>query len=67
MFGIQLLTIGTTEILIIAACILLLFGGAKIPGLMRSLGQGVKSFKQGMNEPLESEKKEENETQTKDQ
>ena len=44
MFG-----IGTQEILIIALIILLLFGGKKIPELMRGLGKGVKSFKDGMN------------------
>ena len=41
---------GWPEILIIALVILLLFGGAKIPELMKGLGKGVKSFKQGMNE-----------------
>lgn len=43
--------IGTPEILLIAAVVLLLFGGKKIPELMRGLGKGVKSFKDGMNEP----------------
>ena len=38
------------EWIIIALVILLLFGGKKIPELMRGLGKGVKSFKQGMNE-----------------
>jgi len=42
--------IGTWEIVAIVLVILLLFGGKKIPELMRGLGQGVKSFKQGMNE-----------------
>ena len=37
-------------VLIIAFVVLLLFGGRKIPELMRGLGKGVKSFKQGMNE-----------------
>ncbi len=40
--------IGTTEVIIIAVLILLLFGGKKIPELMRGLGKGVKSFKEGM-------------------
>lgn len=40
--------IGTPEILLIAAVVLLLFGGKKIPELMRGLGKGVKSFKDGM-------------------
>ena len=47
----------TGEVLIIVAVILLLFGGKKIPELMRGLGKGVKSFKQGMNEVEEELKK----------
>lgn len=54
-----LLFIGTTELLIIAAVALLLFGGKKVPELMKGLGKGVKSFKQGMNEPLDEETTEE--------
>ncbi len=42
--------IGMGEILIIALIILLLFGGRKIPELMRGLGKGIRSFKDGMNE-----------------
>ena len=42
--------IGMQEILVIALIILLLFGGKKIPELMKGLGKGVKSFKEGMNE-----------------
>ena len=45
MFG-----LGLQEILIIALIVLLLFGGKKIPELMKGLGKGVKSFKEGMNE-----------------
>ena len=51
----QLLFIGTTELLLIGGLALLLFGGKKLPEMMKGLGQGVKSFKQGMNEPLEEE------------
>ena len=40
--------LGTGEIIIIALVVLLLFGGKKIPELMRGLGKGVKSFKDGM-------------------
>lgn len=40
--------IGMTEIIIIALIVLLLFGGKKIPELMRGLGKGVRSFKDGM-------------------
>lgn len=44
----QLLFIGTSELLLIAALALLLFGGKKLPELMRGLGQGIRSFKEGM-------------------
>ncbi len=49
----QLLFIGWTEILVIALVVLLLFGGKKIPELMKGMGQGVKSFKDGMNGTLD--------------
>ncbi len=42
--------IGGGEIIVIALIVLLLFGGKKIPELMKGLGKGVKSFKEGMNE-----------------
>ena len=42
--------IGPWQIIIIALVIVLLFGGKKIPELMKGLGKGVKSFKEGMNE-----------------
>ena len=41
--------IGQTELIIIVVIIVLLFGGKKIPELMRGLGKGVRSFKDGMN------------------
>lgn len=50
--------IGTTELLLIGAIILLLFGGKKLPDLMKGLGQGVRLFKQGINEPIQEEKSE---------
>lgn len=46
--------IGTREIILIVLVVLLLFGGKKIPELMRGLGRGVKSFKEGMNGVEES-------------
>lgn len=42
--------IGTTELLLIAALALLLFGGKKLPELMRGLGKGVREFKEGVKE-----------------
>ena len=42
--------LGTGEIIIIALVVLLLFAGKKIPELMRGIGKGVKSFKDGMND-----------------
>lgn len=44
------MNLGFQEILIIALVILLLFGGKKIPELMKGLGKGVKSFKDGLKE-----------------
>lgn len=42
--------IGATEIIIIVFILVLLFGGKKIPELMKGLGQGIRSFKKSMNE-----------------
>lgn len=47
--------IGATEIILISAVILLIFGGKKLPELMKGMGKGVKSFKEGMSEPTEEE------------
>ena len=44
-----MLGIGTPELLFIILIVLLLFGGKKIPELMKGLGKGVRSFKDGMN------------------
>lgn len=44
MFG-----LGAPELIFIALIILLLFGGKKIPEMMKGLGKGVRSFKEGMN------------------
>ena len=48
--------VGMWEVIIIALVVLLLFGGKKIPELMKGIGKGVRSFKEGMKE-VESEVK----------
>ena len=48
--------VGGWEIIVIALLVLLLFGGKKIPELMKGLGKGVKSFKEGMKEVEEDVK-----------
>ena len=50
--------IGTTELVLLSGLALLLFGGKKLPEMMRGLGQGVKEFKKGMKDISEPEKKE---------
>ena len=57
--------LGTGEVVIIALVVLLLFGGKKIPELMRGLGKGVKSFKDGMHD-LENEINKEPETKSEE-
>lgn len=42
--------LGMQEVLLIVLVVLLFFGGKKIPELMKGLGKGVRSFKEGMNE-----------------
>ncbi len=52
--------LGTGEILLIVLAILLLFGGKKLPEMMRGMGRGVKEFKDAMNEPTVEKKDDEN-------
>lgn len=57
--------IGAGEIIIVALVILLLFGGKKIPELMKGLGKGVRSFKDGINDiekEINAEPQKKNET-----
>jgi sec-independent protein translocase protein TatA len=54
LFVLPLAMIGMWEVVIIALVVLLLFGGKKIPELMKGLGKGVKSFKEGIKD-VESE------------
>lgn len=52
-------SIGTTEWIIIAIVIVLLFGGKKIPELFKGLGEAIKEFKKASRDSSESDKKEE--------
>lgn len=67
-----ILGLGTGEIIFIVLIILLLFGAKRIPDLMKSMGKGVKSFKEGMKEvekeinaPDDSTKEPQKETKSK--
>lgn len=55
--------IGYGQILIIALVVLLLFGGAKIPELMRGVGRGVKEFKDAMNTDYSAEERQKKEAE----
>ena len=63
----KLLFLSTWEIIIIVLVVLLLFGGKKIPELMKGLGKGVKSFKDGVNgvEDESGKRKEESDSEKK--
>jgi len=51
-------SIGTTELLVIAAIVLLLFGGKKIPEFFKGLGEAVREFKKSAKDTDEDEKSE---------
>ena len=53
---------GVTEILVILAIVLLLFGGKKIPELMKGLGSGIKEFKNAAKDEKQAADKKEDET-----
>lgn len=57
--------IGSGQIIIIALVVLLLFGGAKIPELMRGVGRGVKEFKDAMNTDYSAEEQKTNVSEKK--
>lgn len=66
LMNIPFLFIGYGEVLLILIVILLLFGGKKVPELMRGLGKGVRSFKEGLNGLDEDEKKTSSRQETDD-
>lgn len=56
--------LGATEVILIVLLVLLLFGGKKIPELMRGIGKGVRSFREGVDgkdEPTDEKKEQDNE------
>lgn len=57
LLNILLFSLGAPEIILIALVVLLIFGGKKIPELMRGLGKGVTSFKKGLKDVDEEIKK----------
>lgn len=65
MLVIPFLFLGTSELILISAVCLLLFGGKKLPELMHGLGSGIHEFKKGMaNEDLGKDKSSSNDTRT---
>ena len=60
-FVLLFLGLGGSELLVIMLVVLLLFGGKKIPELMRGLGKGVRSFKDGMKDVTTDDEKEKDE------
>lgn len=67
--GARMPPLGMSEILLVAVVAAVVFGHKKIPGLGKSLGQGVRNFKRSLNEPDEIDvtpKKEEGSTERKD-
>jgi sec-independent protein translocase protein TatA len=54
--------VGPWQLILIIVIVLLLFGGKKIPELMKGLGQGAREFKKGMNGEDEEDKKKADET-----
>jgi sec-independent protein translocase protein TatA len=62
-YSILLAMLGTTEIILIVLVVLLLFGGKKIPELMRGLGKGIREFKDASKGIDTEEKKEEQKLQ----
>lgn len=57
--------VGPWQLILIVVVVLLLFGGKKIPELMKGLGQGIREFKEGMN-PDQTEKKDKPTEEKKD-
>ena len=57
--------VGPWQLIVIVLVVLLLFGGKKIPELMKGLGKGIREFKEGMN-PEDQKKSDNNSVEKKD-
>ncbi len=51
-------SLGPTEMVILLVIVLILFGGSRLPGLMKGMGEGIRNFKQGMNDDTDDKKPE---------
>ncbi len=59
--------LGTGELIVIAIVLLIFFGGAKLPALMRGAGRGIREFKDAINEPADSIKRDDDTKESNDQ
>lgn len=57
--------IGAQELILIVIVLLILFGGTKLPALMRGAGKGIREFKEAMNGTLKEDEKTDNTTEEK--
>ncbi len=52
------INLGPTEMIILLVIVLILFGGSRLPSLMKGMGEGIRNFKSGMNEEPDEKKPE---------
>jgi sec-independent protein translocase protein TatA len=52
------INLGPTEMIILLVIVLILFGGSRLPSLMKGMGEGIRNFKQGVNEDPDEKKPE---------
>jgi sec-independent protein translocase protein TatA len=52
------ISLGPTEMIILLVIVLILFGGSRLPSLMKGMGEGIRNFKTGMNEEPDEKKPE---------
>jgi sec-independent protein translocase protein TatA len=51
-------SLGPTEMVILLVIVLILFGGSRLPSLMKGMGEGIRNFKQGIHEDTDEKKPE---------